>query len=150
MGTFDVNVQEQIKKYIANQSKSKSEDMQDLHLRIIGKSPSCKLWFLDGRNSQDKLVSNPSIGYGSQTLKYSDGETKEFYRIGVSANTTGISVYLIGIEDKKYLSETYGAKLGKAKVTGYCVKFRCLKDVNTDILEEIIRTHMDGGSGFGL
>lgn len=92
------------------------------------------------------MVTNPNIGYGSQTIRYSGGKTKEFYQIGVSANKTGISVYFIGVEDKKHLSETYGGKLGKASVTGYCVKFRSLKDVNIDILEEMIKNHMDSRS----
>ncbi|HEY5289989.1 MAG TPA: hypothetical protein VIJ59_08140 [Caulobacteraceae bacterium] len=141
-----MNVQEQINKYIADQPNSKREDMRELHLRILIMSPQCKLWFLDGRSSENKVVSNPNIGYGKQAIEYSNGITKEFYQIGVSANTTGISVYIIGIKDKKYLSETYGRRLGKATVTGYCIKFRNLKDVNVDILEEIVKNHMDSGS----
>jgi hypothetical protein len=67
--------------------------------------PACKLWFLDGKNSENKTVSNPNIGYGLQTMKYADGTTREFYQIGLSANKTGISVYILGIEDKKYLAQ---------------------------------------------
>lgn len=63
----------------------------------------------------------------------------KFYQIGISANTTGISVYIMGIQDKNYLPETYGKTIGKASVTGYCIKFKALKDVNMDILEAAIR-----------
>jgi len=59
------------------------------------------------------------IGYRSHTTKYADGRTREFYQIGLSANNTGISVYVRGIEDKKYLAEVYGKDLGKASVTGH-------------------------------
>mgnify|MGYP001481578700 CR=1 FL=1 len=90
-----------------------------------------------------KTVSNPNIGYGSQTLKTADGKTREFYQIGFSANTTGISVYIMGIEDKKYLPETYGKAIGKATVTGYCIKFKTLKDINIDILEAAIRSGLE-------
>jgi hypothetical protein len=45
----------------------------------------------------------------------------------------------MGIKDKTYLSKTYGKKLGKASVTGYCIKFKTLKDININILEEAIR-----------
>jgi hypothetical protein len=41
------------------------------------------------------------------------------------------------------LSDTYGDRLGKAKITGYCVKFRSIKDINVDTLEEIIANAMD-------
>jgi hypothetical protein len=105
--------------------------------------PACKLWFLDGKNSEGKTVSNPNIGYGSDTMKYADGTTREFYQIGLSANKTGISVYILGIEDKKYLAETYGKDLGKASVTGYCIRFKTLKDININVLEAAIRYRLE-------
>ena len=134
-----MNIQEQIEKYITSQPEPKHSDMQTLHRLILQIMPACKLWFLDGKNSDNKTVSNPNIGYGVRSTKYADGKTGEFYQIGISANTTGISVYILGIEDKKYLARTYGEKLGKASVTGYCIKFKTLKDINTEILEAAIR-----------
>lgn len=109
--------------------------MQELHGIILGLMPDCRLWFLDGKDDQGRTISNPNIGYGFQTLKYADGKSKEFYQIGLSANTTGISIYLMGIADKKHLVETYGKTLGKASVTGYCIKFRTLKKINVDVLK---------------
>ena len=134
-----MNLQEQIKNYIASQAEPKRSDLQELHDAILRLSPACRLWFLDGKDSEGKTVSNPNIGYGSQTMKYADGTTREFYQIGLSANKTGISVYIMGIEDKNYLAETYGKDLGKASVTGYCIRFRSLKDINLDILTAAIR-----------
>jgi hypothetical protein len=101
--------------------------------------PAGKLWFLDGKNDENKTVSNPNIGYGFYTMKYTNGTTREFYQIGMSANTTGISIYILGIEDKTYLGQTYGKEIGKASVSGYCIKFRNLKDININILEAAIR-----------
>lgn len=137
-----MNVQEQIDQYISDQPQPKREEMLELHRRILDISPNCKLWFLDGRNSDGKIVSNPNIGYGKAAIKYANNETREFYRIGVSANTTGISIYVMGVEDRKYLSEAYGERLGKANVTGYCIKFRRLKDVSVDVLDEMIANFM--------
>jgi len=134
-----MKVQEQIKQYITSQPDPKRSDMQELHKFILQVLPGCKLWFLDGKNSENKTVSNPNIGYGSYDIKYADRKTKEFYQIGLSANKTGISVYILGIKDKTYLAQTYGKKLGKASVTGYCIKFKTLKDINMDILEAAIR-----------
>jgi hypothetical protein len=57
----------------------------------------------------------------------------------LSANKTGISVYILGIKDKTYLARMYGKKLGKASVTGYCIRFKSLDDVKIDILEAAIR-----------
>ena len=134
-----MKVQEQIKKYIASQPEPKRTDVQALHDMILGVSPACKLWFLDGKDSEGRTVSNPNIGYGSRDHKYADGSVGEFYQIGLSANKTGISVYILGIEDKKFLAETFGKELGKASVTGYCIRFKTLKDINTEVLEAAIR-----------
>jgi hypothetical protein len=134
-----MNIQEQIKEYITSQPEPKRSDMQELHRIILQVMPACKLWFLDGKDSENKTVSNPNIGYGFQTIKYADGKTREFYQIGTSANKTGISVYILGIDDKTYLAKTYGQKIGKASVTGYCIKFKALKDIDINILEAAIR-----------
>ena len=134
-----MSIKEQIAVYIAMQPEPKRREMQKLHDIILKVIPKCKLWFLDGKDSKGKTVSNPNIGYGSYTIKYADGTTREFYQIGLSANTTGISVYIMGIKDKTYLANTYGKKLGKASVTGYCIKFKTIKDINVDILQEAIR-----------
>jgi hypothetical protein len=134
-----MNIQEQIEEYITSQPEPKRGDMQELHRIILQVLPEGKLWFLDGRNSENKVVSNPNIGYGSYTIKYADGTTREFYQIGMSANTTGISIYVLGIDDKTYLSQTYGKEIGKASVTGYCIKFKALKDINIETLKDAIR-----------
>jgi len=142
-----MNVQAQINQYITSQPEPKRSDMHTLHGIILQVMPACKLWFLDGKNSENKTVSNPNIGYGSRTIKYADGSGREFYQIGLSANTTGISVYILGIEDKTYLAQTFGKKIGKASVSGYCIKFKSLKDINIDILQAAIRYGIDASNG---
>lgn len=134
-----MTLSEQIETYINSQPEQKRSDMHALHDLILKLQPACKLWFLDGKNSESKIVSNPNIGYGLLDINYADGATKPFYKIGMSANTTGISVYIMGIKDKTYLAKTYGEKLGKASVTGYCIKFKTLKDINISVLEAAIR-----------
>ncbi|HLP64394.1 DUF1801 domain-containing protein [Flavobacterium sp.] len=138
-----MKVQDQIKEYISSLPETKQIDMQELNRIILQVKPGCKLWFLDGKNSENKVVSNPNIGYGTHTIQYSDGSTKEFYKIGISANTTGISVYIMGHADKTFLVKTYGEKIGKANVTGYCIKFKALKDINVDVLIEAIQNGFD-------
>jgi hypothetical protein len=134
-----MNIHEQINAYIATQPEPKRSDMQELHGILLELMPACRLWFLDGKDEQGRTVSNPNIGYGYRTRTYADATTKAFYQIGISANTTGISVYILGIADKHYLAETYGKELGKARVTGYCITFKTLKDVNRAILQAAIR-----------
>lgn len=134
-----MNIKEQIETYIDNQPEPKRSEIQLLHNNILQIMPECKLWFLDGKNSDGKTVSNPNIGYGFYTINYANGTTREFYQVGLSANTNGISVYIMGIEDKKYLAETFGKELGNASVSSYCIKFKTLKEINIDRLKAAIR-----------
>jgi hypothetical protein len=134
-----MDVQKQIKKHITGQPEPKRSDMQALHVLALQVLPACKLWFYDGKNSKNQTIANPTIGYGVHTIKYTNGTTREFFQIGLIANKTGISVHILGIKDKTYLAKTYGKKLGKASVSGYCIKFKTLKDINIDILEAAIR-----------
>lgn len=133
-----MTVNTQISEYIASLPEAKRSDIESLHKRILQLLPKSKLWFFDGKDEKGKIVANPQIGYGVQTMKYADGKTKEFYQVGISGNSTGISVYVMGIEDKKYLPDTYAKKIGKANVTGYCIKFKALKDIDVNVLEEAI------------
>lgn len=133
-----MTTQEQIQDYINSQPELKRNDMQEIHNIILELMPDCQLWFLDGKNSENKTVSNPNIGYGSYTMQYAGGKTRDFYQIGMSANTTGISIYIMNIGDKTYLAKTYGDKIGKASVTGYCIKFKALKDISIEILKAAI------------
>ncbi|MCO5298307.1 MAG: DUF1801 domain-containing protein [Fimbriimonadaceae bacterium] len=138
-----MKVEEQISAYFDAQPESKRSDMQELHRVILTAMPQGKLWFLDGKDDAGKVVSNPNVGYGTRTIKYANGETREFYQIGISANTTGISVYILGIEDKTYLARTYGKDLGRASISGYCIRFKALRDIRMDILEAAIRDGME-------
>jgi hypothetical protein len=138
-----MNVQEQIKKYIASQPEPKQDEMQQLHRMILAMMPKSELWFLDGKDEKGKIVSNPNIGYGSQTLQYANGKSREFYQIGFSANTTGISVYIMGLSDKTALWQKFGKQLGKATVTGYCIKFKKLTDIKIDVLKSAIQYGID-------
>jgi hypothetical protein len=134
-----MSIEEQIESYLACQPEPKQSDMRAVHQLALQASPDCRLWFSDGKNSEGKVVSNPNIGYGHYTIKYADGTTKDFFRIGLSANTSGISVYILGLEDKAYLSKTFGSNIGKASVTGYCIKFKTVRDIDLDVLRAAIR-----------
>lgn len=134
-----MSIQQQIEAYIAAQPEPKRSEMNELHRIILEEMPGCRVWFLDGKNADNKTVSNPNIGYGQRTMRYANGTSREFYQIGMSANTTGISIYILGINDKSYLSAKYAPTLGKASITGYCIKFKSINDIHLDVLRAAIR-----------
>ena len=133
-----MNVQKQINEFILNQPEPKRIDLQALHEHLLQLLPNSKLWFLDGKNDEGKQVTNPNIGYGVHIIKYKDGTSREFYQVGFSPNTTGISVNLMSIKDKTFLVDTYGNEIGKATMSGYCIKFKKLKDINLEVLDKAI------------
>jgi hypothetical protein len=134
-----MTVPNQIRDYLAAHSEPKRRDMEALHELMLGVMPGARLWFLDGTDERGRVVSNPNIGYGCRTMTYADGRTREFYRVGLSANATGISVYIMGLPDKAHLAATYGTTLGKATITGYCIKFKTLRHIDLEVLEAAIR-----------
>lgn len=141
-----MGVREEIEGYIAGLPPPKRDELFDLHRRVLAIAPDCRLWFLDGRNEAGRVVTNPNIGYGAETMTYADGGSRDFYKLGFSANTAGISVYVMGLKDKAHLAEMYGERLGKAKITGYCIKFRSLKDIDVGVLDELVAAQLGKGS----
>jgi hypothetical protein len=137
-----MDVQEQIDRYIGAQPAAKGEELRALHQLIVGAAPGCRLWFLDGKSGDGKVVTNPNIGYGATELKYADGSAREFYQIGLSANSSGISVYVMGLDDKTHLARAYGGKLGKAKITGYCISFRRTRDIDIGVLAGLVDDYL--------
>ena len=129
----------QIQEFILQQELVKQQDLISLHELMRSILPSGKLWMEDGKNEAGKVVTNPTIGYGQQTMLLAKGKSREMFQIGISANKSGISIYLIGIRNKLDLAQQFGARLGKVKVTGYCIKFKQLSDLDLCVLEEAIR-----------
>lgn len=98
--------------------------------------PNGKLWFEDGKNQEGKIISNPNIGFGEYTIEYANGTSRLFYQIGLSATTKGISVYILGLTDKNLLRTRFEQRIGKAKISGYCIAFKSLNDIVVDELVE--------------
>lgn len=137
-----MDIADHVEAYLASQPEPKQTDLRQLHGLMLAEFPACRLWFTDRTNDAGKVVANPNIGYGVYTITYADRSSREFYRIGLSANTTGISVYVLGLDDKTFLARTFGDSIGKANVTGYCIKFKRLADISVDVLQDAIRHHM--------
>jgi hypothetical protein len=138
-----MRIETQIETYLASLPGPKQADMRALHRTILAMQPGARLWFLDGKDDSGKVVTNPNVGFGELDKRYADGSTRPFYQVGISANSTGISVYIMGLEDRTYLPRKYADAIGKATVTGYCIKFKALKDIDLDTLERAIQ------DGFG-
>ena len=133
----------QIIDLIKSQAEPKQSEMQELHDLILKLMPKCKQWYFDGKNEEGKQVAHPTIGYGSYIITYKDGSTREFFRIGLLANPTGLAVHIMGIDDRQFLVDTYGKAIGKAKVGRYSIAFKTIKDINLEILKRAIQNRAE-------
>ena len=138
-----MTTEEKITAYLYSIPENKRVEMMMLHQLISQHFPGKRLWYEDGKNEEGKVVSNPNIGYGQYTIRYANGSSREFFRLGLSANTTGISVYIMGLSDKTLLTSRFAEKIGKAKVTGYCIKFRTIKDIQLEVLLDALDLGMN-------
>lgn len=142
-----MTTEDRVESFLASQPSSKQADMRLLHSRILESDPGCRLWFDEGKDEAGKVISNPSIGYGTYTIRYADGKTKECHRVGLSPNATGISLYLLGYQDKTHLPRILEGKIGKAKVTSYLVRFKSLSEINLDVLLQAIGDRLTSDAG---
>ncbi len=141
-----MDVLDQVKRYIASIPEPKQSEIKALHDLALQTAPGCRLWYSDGTNESGKVVSNPTIGYGSYTIRYANGSTKETFRVGLSANQKGISVYILGLDDKTYLSKNFSGSIGQADVTGYCIKFKSTQSIDMEVLKSAMK-HAFGQPG---
>lgn len=132
-----------IESHLKTLPEPKQGEMRHLHMLFSAMSPGGRLWFSDGRNSEGKIVANPTIGYGAYTIRYVDGSLRESFQVGLSANKTGISVYVLGLEDKLFLAHTFGDTIGKADVTGYCIRFKSIRDIDLAVLQGAVQAGFD-------
>jgi hypothetical protein len=95
--------------------------------------------YYDGKNKEGKQVSNPTIGFGTYMHRYADGSMGPMFRLGISSNSVGFSIYVLGLKDKTSLKERFATVIGKAKVTGYCLQFKKLSDLNASVLLEFLQ-----------
>jgi hypothetical protein len=128
-----MGVPEQVEAYLASQPGPGQAGLRRLHAHILAGFPGCRLWFTDGTNADGKVAASPDIGYGACTITGAEGSSREFYRTRLSASTTGMSACVPGPGGKTCLARTYGGSIGKARVTGYCIKFGHLAVMTVDV-----------------
>lgn len=81
-----------------------------------------------------------TIGYGVYKYEYSSGRKGEAHTLGFYPRKGKITVYLMdGTARYSDLLE----KLGKHSITGYCVYFKRLDDIDLDVLRKIIQSSYD-------
>jgi hypothetical protein len=86
--------------------------------------------------AEPKMWGSSIVGFGSIHLKYASGRELDWMVIGFSPRKQNLTLYLPGSLD------TYAdllEKLGKHKTGAGCVYIKTLKDVDTQVLNELLQ-----------
>ncbi len=85
------------------------------------------------------------IGFGSYHYKYDSGREGDFLRTGFSPRKANLSIYIMGgycSEEAKARRDDMLSRLGKHKMAKACLYVTRLKNIDLDVLEELIRDNM--------
>ena len=123
--------------YIASQAADIRAVLGELHALIKAALPNCRcrLWegvFWGGSKQQ-------IIGYGSYSYLRTDKKRVEWFIVGLARQKNYFSIYVNAVENRKYLTELYGAQLGKAKTGKSCISFRNLAEINLGVLSKMVK-----------
>lgn len=78
------------------------------------------------------------IGYGLDSYVRSDGKRVEWFVVGLALQRNYISIYVNTVEDRLYLAEKYGRRLGKVKVGKSSISFSRVDDIDLDELVALV------------
>lgn len=135
-----MSTEEKISHHLTSLSSEKSIEFSRLYELIRSDLSGITVQYFDGKNEEGKVVTNPTIGFGKSRIHYAKGSFQDTFRIGICATSTGLSMYILGLEDKKFLQDFLGDRLGKAKITGYAISFKKMSEIDESVLRELIRT----------
>ena len=83
-----------------------------------------------------KMWGTAIVGFGSYHYKYDSGHEGDMCTVGFSPRKAALTLYLMaGIQQQDLMD-----KLGKYKTGKGCLYIKTLKDINTNVLTELVTT----------
>ncbi len=86
---------------------------------------------------EPRMWGSSIVGFGSYDYRYASGRTGTWFRVGFSPRKRALTVYLM--TDLNRLSDDL-ARLGRYRRGQSCLYIRRLSDVDSDVLETMVRT----------
>lgn len=77
------------------------------------------------------------IGYGDFTYQRGK-ETLEWFKVGLAAQKSYISLYVNAADEQGYLSRRYAERLGKVKLGSSAISFKSSDDIDLEVLREML------------
>ena len=76
------------------------------------------------------------VGFGHSTYATADGKQHDWFAVGLSPRKAALTLYGLGVADDR---EGLLARLGKHTTGKGCLYLKRLSDVDTTVLEELVR-----------
>lgn len=118
------------------------DSITDENVREDAKVIANLMQHISGETPQ--LYGYGTIGYGVYRYAYESGRKGEAHTLAFYPRKGKITLYLM---DGTARYAALLAKLGKHTITGYCVYFKSLKDIDISVLEAIIQESYNFISG---
>lgn len=129
MNMFKTTTAASPEEYIAQiEDGSRRQDMQVLHELIQQEVPQFEPFMISGM-----------LGYGKYHYKYASGREGDWSRLALANQKNYISLYVMCVEEGKYLAESYKDKLPKASIGKSCIRFKRLADLDLEVVRELVQ-----------
>jgi hypothetical protein len=78
------------------------------------------------------------IGYGEDRYTRSDGQSVDWFMVGLAKQKNHFSVYINAVQNGTYAVAQYADRLGKVKLGSSSIGFKKLGDIDMDALLELV------------
>lgn len=128
-----------------NKTKATTEDVETFIASVTHPTRAADAQALDRlfrqtTGWQPRMWGPSIIGYGQYHYTYESGRSGDFLATGFSPRKSNLAVYIMpGYADFGQIL----ARLGKHKIGKSCLYINKLSDIDTDVLQELIRAGLD-------
>ncbi len=99
--------------------------------------------FEEVSKSKAVIWSDGTVGYGTQTVKYANGNTLDWFRLGFAIRKNYLSLYFpLYLLDNEDVNLLY-SKLGKHTRGKGCINIKDFNNIDFDILKEVTFLHFN-------
>ena len=96
-----MDVQKQIEEHLSGHAEPKRSDLRQLHDMILRINPTAKLWFLDGKNDEGKVVARVDYSEKRQLYEIRAYDASGSQRVIYTEETSDPALSIVGFAEKE-------------------------------------------------
>lgn len=87
----------------------------------------------------ERFIQNGFLAYGRWHFQYDSGREGDWFHLGLASNKNYVSFYVCPSDEQGNIADRFRSRLPKASIGKSCIRFKRLSDVDTAVIEEILR-----------